>query len=104
MANKLNHTTIPITKAINAKQLLGELAAQGISGGIIHTKTGFALAIPSFPAGKTEADVEAIITAHVPVATPAVNHTTAIHGWGSLTAADKDALLLATVKKVWGVS
>jgi len=90
-----------IAKAINPPQLLNELGNLGVKGLVQRlTPESFVLQVKTRPGHVTDAQIQSVVAAHKPAADPVVEK---LHRWASLSAADKDALLLAVAKKVYGV-
>jgi hypothetical protein len=94
---------IAISKAVNPTRLMGELHAIGVTG--LIQKSGaqsFILLVKSQPSNVSAAQIQAVITAHdaSPVADPAI---AALNNWAGLSASEKDALMLAALKKLYQV-
>jgi hypothetical protein len=94
-------TGIAIAKAVNPPQLLNELSNLGVKGVVQRTgPEAFVLQVRTRPGHVTDAQIQSAIAAHKPTADPVLAQ---LQRWGSLSAADKDAILLALARKVYGV-
>src|SRR5262249_8237512 len=89
---------VSISKPVHPRRLLDELHQLGITGACQVTAEGAVLAIQTRPASVSDAQIQQIIAAHNASAPDPVQAQLA--QWGSLPQAQRDALLVAAIKRI----
>ena len=95
--------SVVISKAVNPSQLLNELQTQyGVTGAVQKQGAQYRLTVHQRN-GATDAQIQTVIAMHQPAAVPASAQAN-LQNWPRLTDAQKDAVMLTALKKVYGMT